>query len=134
MNSDMALNDPASYEKLLRDYQELQLRVTRFSAVEQQLKNANSQLDQELELHKKLQRYSFKALHVGSEEELLALMAESIIDVLEVEFSFVYVKYNAFPEKSLFKYEGFEYTGSTEFLHNSLPLLAKEKIAAGSYR
>jgi hypothetical protein len=38
------------YDKLLNDYRDLQLRVSRFSFIEQQLVNTRDQLDHELVL------------------------------------------------------------------------------------
>ena len=65
-------------EKLLADYRELQLRVTRFSAVEQELINTRDQLDAELVLYKRLNDFikdAFKrwilmcARNVGTSEK-----------------------------------------------------------------
>jgi len=50
------------YDELLKQYRELQLRVTRFSAVEQELINTRDRLDHELVLHQRLHRYNSDAL------------------------------------------------------------------------
>ena len=50
------------FQKLLADYRELQLRVTRFSAIQQDLINTRDRLDHELELYKRLQKFNSQAV------------------------------------------------------------------------
>ena len=85
------INDP---EKLLQDYRELQLRVTRFSFVEQQLINTRDRLDHELELYKRLNKFSSLALRDNTEEDYYRLIVESVVDVFEVETSIFFVEFS----------------------------------------
>lgn len=80
------------YEKLLKEYQQLQLRVTQFSNVEQELINTRDRLDQELVLYKRLNRFNTDALKDISYENLLQLGVEAIVDIFETESSIVYVQ------------------------------------------
>ena len=52
------MNSQKDYEKLLQDYHDLQLRVTQFSNIEQQLINTQDKLDSELLLYKRLQKFN----------------------------------------------------------------------------
>ena len=77
------------YDELLKQYRELQLRVTRFSAVEQELINTRDRLDHELVLHQRLHRYNSDALKEADESAFFQLEAEAIVDVFELESSFI---------------------------------------------
>lgn len=99
-----------NFDSLLREYKELQLRVTRFSYIEQQLINAKDKLDHELVLYKRLNKFSNSALKSSKFEDFLTLSVEGIIDVLEVEASAILVVENA--------------TGNTYFFSESLHLTA----------
>jgi PAS domain S-box-containing protein len=88
---------PNDYDKLLKDYRDLQLRVTRFSFIEQQLVNTRDQLDHELVLYKRLNKFNKDALKDLSEIEFITLVAETIIDILEIEVSVFCISY---PEES----------------------------------
>jgi PAS domain S-box-containing protein len=79
-------------EQLRRAYSELQLRVTRFSAVEQELINTRDLLDHELEMYKRLDTFNRSALRAGDSEDFLRQVTEAIIDVFELESSVVYVE------------------------------------------
>lgn len=85
--SDQHSNHQSSYEDLLKQYRELQLRVTRFSAIEQELINTRDRLDHELVLHQRLHRYNSDALKETDEAAFFQLEAEAIVDVFEVEAS-----------------------------------------------
>jgi len=78
-----------AYEKLLKEYRELQLRVTKFSAVEQELINIRDRLDNELDMYKRLHQYSSKALRQETKKELLRFSTEAIVDIFETEGSLV---------------------------------------------
>ena len=80
------------FQKLLADYRELQLRVTRFSAIQQDLINTRDRLDHELELYKRLQKFNSQALQNIDEESFVRIVLEHIIDILEVEAAIVYIK------------------------------------------
>ena len=79
--------DQPDYKSLLEQYRELQLRVTRFSATQQELINTRDRLDQELELYKRLNRFSQDSLAEMSTSRFLQLVAEAMIELLEVESS-----------------------------------------------
>jgi len=83
-----------AYEKLLKDYRELQLRVTKFSAVEQELINIRDRLDNELEMYKRLHQYSSRALRQETKKELLRFTTDAIVDIFETEGSLVLFERN----------------------------------------
>ena len=83
------MND--SSESLLKEYRELQLRVTRFSVIEQELINTRDRLDHELILYKRLQGFTQRAIQNINLFEFITLLLESIIDIVEVESSFIYI-------------------------------------------
>ena len=66
----MTLNhsEPLPYDELLRRYEALQLRVTRFSTVEQRLVDAQYQLDEELGRFARIHAFTSKAIHVGGDQ------------------------------------------------------------------
>lgn len=121
-----------SYEALLRDYQQLQLRVTRFSFIEQKLINAQDQLDHELILYKRLNQYSNKALKAGNINNFLSLSVEAIVDILEVEAAIVLIENNLTGQSSVF-YEGVELVSEeiisevTTDLHSLSEIVGKSK-------
>lgn len=84
--------EDSKYEKLSNDYKDLQLRFTRFSAVEQELINARDRLDQELELYKRLQKYSYQVLTIEDLNDLLQIITEALVDILEIECVIVYYR------------------------------------------
>jgi PAS domain S-box-containing protein len=79
-------------DELKARYSALQLRVTRFASVEQQLINARDSLDYELVMYKRLSDFSTKIIKAATLDELLNLTTESIVDVTEMEFSVVCLK------------------------------------------
>jgi PAS domain S-box-containing protein len=83
--------EQSKYDSLLKEYRDLQLRVTRFSFIEQQLINTKDQLDHELILYKRLNQFNNEALKFHSDEEFIQLAAETIVDVLEIEASAIYI-------------------------------------------
>ncbi len=83
------MDDKNDYDALLKEFRDLQLRVTRFSSVEQQLINTRDRLDQELELYKRLNRFQSASLTSKTREDFLRLVAEAVVDILEVECSLV---------------------------------------------
>lgn len=94
-----------SFSSLLREYQELQLRVTRFSYIEQQLINAQDKLDHELVLYKRLNKFSNNALKSHDVNEFLTMAVEGIVDILEVEASMILIVENE-TGKNIFLSEG----------------------------
>ena len=95
------------YDDLLKKYNELQLRVTQFSHVEQQLINTNDSLDHELVMYKRLNNFNSEALNTPNEIEFVELISEAIIDIFEVESSFVFIKFNNPDKNSKLIAEGF---------------------------
>jgi PAS domain S-box-containing protein len=75
------------YESLLSKYLELQLRVTQFSGVEQQLINTRDKLDHELVLYKRFLEFSTKTILASSWSEFNQMVSEFLIDIFEVEYS-----------------------------------------------
>jgi PAS domain S-box-containing protein len=100
------MNSQKDYEKLLQDYHDLQLRVTQFSNIEQQLINTQDKLDSELLLYKRLQKFNTQALKESSKQNLVRLITESVIDILEIESSLVYFKDHEDASHSLLLDEG----------------------------
>ncbi|MFM2134639.1 MAG: hypothetical protein RL021_39 [Bacteroidota bacterium] len=86
------VNDSHELERLKAAYEQLQLRVTRFSAVEQELINTRDLLDHELEMYKRLHLFNRSAIVFGNKEGFIALIAEAIIDIFELEASIVYIE------------------------------------------
>lgn len=72
-------------DDLLRRYEELQLRVTRFSAVEMQLVAARQRLDRQVGVHTRMQEFNTRALQRMDEVAFNRLTAESLVDSFEVE-------------------------------------------------
>ncbi|MFN5210195.1 MAG: ATP-binding protein [Bacteroidota bacterium] len=80
------------YKKLLDEYRALQLRVTRFSATEQELINTRDKLDHELEQYKRLQQLTQKAIRKISPHDLINTLLEGIVDVVETEVAMILIK------------------------------------------
>ncbi|MCF8424840.1 MAG: PAS domain S-box protein [Bacteroidia bacterium] len=124
------MNSQKDYEKLLQDYHDLQLRVTQFSNIEQQLINTQDKLDSELLLYKRLQKFNTQALKEYSKQNLVRLITESVIDILEIESSLVYFKDHEDATHSLLLEEGLSidyfnkpnYIEDLELLCNNKPL------------
>lgn len=86
------MNSETSYDALLKQYRELQLRVTRFSVVEQQLINTRDRLDHELVMYKRLSNFNVDALNESKECGFFKLVAEAIVDIFEVEVGVAHVR------------------------------------------
>jgi PAS domain S-box-containing protein len=78
-----------SYEELAKQHQELQRRVTRYLAMEQELINTRDQLDHELVIYKRLNDFNRQALKTEDAREFLQLVVESAVDIFETAFSFI---------------------------------------------
>jgi PAS domain S-box-containing protein len=76
-----------SYDELLKRYEALQLRVTRFSTVEQRMVDAQYQLDEELGRFGRIHAFTSKAINAVSDQEFADMVAEAMLDVFEQEFS-----------------------------------------------
>jgi PAS domain S-box-containing protein len=79
------LSETPSYNELLQSYRDLQLRVTRFSSVEQELINTRDRLDHELVLYRRLQDFSNKAISENSLNGFFRKVVESVVDIFETE-------------------------------------------------
>ena len=77
-----------TYEELQQAYLELQSRVTRFSAKEQELINVRDMLDQELVGYKRMNEFHAAAIEVSEVPQLLELVAETLVDLFETEIGF----------------------------------------------
>lgn len=83
--------DKLTHEELKERYRELQLRVTRFSATEQELINTRDRLDHELELYKRLHKYNETAAKVTGLDDYFQVMAEALVDVFDLESGLILV-------------------------------------------
>lgn len=101
------------YDDLLRQYRELQQRVTRFSSVEQDLINTRDRLDHELIAYKRLHTFTERALEDIASGRLHALIAESIVDIFEVESSVILVR-NLNDDSLQLETEGLSFSGLTD--------------------
>jgi PAS domain S-box-containing protein len=102
------VSDTDEYNKLLEEYRNLQLRVTKFSAVEQAMINIRDRLDSELDMHKRMHTYSTLALKCNSENEFAALTAESIVGIFETEMALVFIDKLQDQQSYIFSWEGVE--------------------------
>ena len=93
---------PKNLKMLQSAYEELQLRVTRFSVVEQKLKDTQDQLDHELTLYKRLSQFNSTALKLQSTDRINQLAVETIVDILEVEAAIISIKDCSSGTKSIY--------------------------------
>ena len=100
------MSDTEEFNKLLAEYRDLQLRVTKFSAVEQAMINIRDRLDSELDMHKRMHTYSTLALECNSEYEFAALTAESIVGIFETEMALVFIDKLQDRQSYIFSWEG----------------------------
>ena len=96
------MNQQIEYDKLLKDFRDLQLRVTRFSAIEQELINTRDKLDQELELYKRMQHYNSEMLKRKNDDDFFGFVTEGFVDVLEVESAIIIFKSFEFDKPKLY--------------------------------
>ncbi|MEI6765617.1 MAG: ATP-binding protein [Bacteroidota bacterium] len=92
--------------ELIRRYNELQLKVTRFSAIEQELINTRNSLDNEIVIHKRMHAFNRNALKEISDGAFLKLIAEAIVDIFEVETGLAFFGNFDEPASILFGIEG----------------------------
>lgn len=79
-----------SYDELLKQYRDLQLRVTQFSVVEQQLINTRDRLDHELVMYKRLNDFNGNAFRESGDCSFFRNVAEAIVDIFEMEVGLSY--------------------------------------------
>ena len=72
-------------EVLKQRYDDLQRRVTRFSAVEQELIDTRNRLDCELGRFGRIHAFSTRALQATSDEAFAIMVADALLDVFELE-------------------------------------------------
>ncbi|MFM9056829.1 MAG: hypothetical protein ACKOQY_09125, partial [Bacteroidota bacterium] len=119
------------YKSLLEQYRELQLRVTRFSATQQELINTRDRLDQELELYKRLNRFSQDSLTEMSTSQFLRLVAEAMIELLEVESAVaILVRGGGHPEP-LLVHEGHLSKDDTSILYDAIKAVSSKQNKTG---
>jgi len=82
------LPNKPSYDELHQAYLDLQLRVTRFSAKEQELINARNLLDRELLGYKRMNDFHVAAIDLRDIPSLLTLIAETVVDLFDVEIGY----------------------------------------------
>lgn len=93
--------------ELSRKYEELQLRVTRFSVTEQELIHARDRLDRELMVYRRMQQFNSRALEEMTNETFAKLVTESLIDIFEVEVAFVVIESGNASVSAVVDAEGF---------------------------
>jgi len=103
-----------AYDKLLKEYRELQLRVTRFSAVEQQLINIRDRLDNELDMYKRIQLFSSRALAIQNKIDFIRHIADGVVDIFETEGSIVLYERGGADPVSILYFEGIPFNGISE--------------------
>jgi PAS domain S-box-containing protein len=118
------MSEQPSYDELLKQYRDLQLRVTRFSATEQELINTRDRLDHELVLHQRLHRYNSEALKEPSEAGFFQLESEAIVDVFETEGSIIFYVPTDGGELAIYK-EGIPFKVDKEWLEEARQLASK---------
>jgi PAS domain S-box-containing protein len=129
------LFDDYKYVQLHQEYLELQSRVTKFSSTQQELIKTRDILDQELVRYKRLNEFFSKAIRIGDIEVLLRLTCEAVIDVFELQISYIsFHKVNSDDdEKELVFCEG---VGLPEkkLVHNDLEKLESVNIYSGVFK
>lgn len=105
-HNDLKHDQPGAFEELLKRYNDLQLRVTRFSSVEQQMINIRNRLDHEIAMHKRMHDCNKRALLEMTDEEFSKFVAESVVDIFEVEVGLAVITHPDNLSKQLLGIEG----------------------------
>jgi signal transduction histidine kinase len=112
-------------EQLLEYARELQMRVSKFSSVEQQLINIRDRLDAEVLIHKQMNAFNERAFQVNESYAFFQLVAESVLDIFEFEFG-IAIQYQKGQEDSiLFVTEGISIP---QLAHHCLKTAFEEKF------
>lgn len=115
-----------TYDELLIRYRDLELRVTRFFAIEQKLINIRHKLDNEIVRHKRMHHLNQKAQDELSDQDYCNLMAEAIVDVFEVEFGILIFRINENNSlRSWIGCEGIDSFDADTLLEKLVPLCKK---------
>lgn len=115
--------DKLTHEELKERYRELQLRVTRFSATEQELINTRDRLDHELELYKRLHKYNETAAKVSGLDDYFQVMTEALVDVFDLESGLILVLDSSDHTSKLYS-ESIHIEGKEERISNDLKTLS----------
>lgn len=105
-----------SHEELYQAYLELQARVTQFSSKEQELINVRDQLDQELVAYKRMNDFHAAAIEVHDVSDLLALIAETVVDLFETEMGYACFEDPNHPDGHIEHLEGGRKSMGEEYL------------------
>jgi len=84
-------NELNELEALKRKYEELQLRITRFSVTEQELIYARNQLDREVLIYRRMQRFNSLAFEEMNDEAFMKMVCESLLDIFELEIALMII-------------------------------------------
>ena len=125
--------DSKSREELLKEYRELQLRVTRFSATEQELINTRDRLDHELELYKRLYKYNALALKARTYEDFYHLLCEAVVDVFEVESAIIFLREKNLGTGSFLYTEGLKLDCSINEISQEIDSVIQEFNSVGTH-
>ena len=125
--------DQKSREELLKEYRELQLRVTRFSATEQELINTRDRLDHELELYKRLYKYNALALKAKTYEDFYHLLCEAVVDVFEVESAIIFLREKKLKTGPFLYTEGLKLDCSTNEISQEIDAIIQEFNGVGTH-
>lgn len=79
----------SDYLELKKKYNELQLRITRFSVIEQELIHARNLMDREVLIYRLMQQFNTRALEELTDKQFCILVAESLLEIFEVEVAYV---------------------------------------------
>ena len=82
-------NTSLEYQELKMKYDELQLRVTRFSVIEQELIHARNQMDKEVLIYRQMQQFNSKAQEDITDDYYCRLVTESLLEIFEIEIAFI---------------------------------------------
>ena len=110
-----SLNNSPDYLELKKKYDELQLRVTRFSVIEQELIHARNQMDQEVMIYRQMQQFNTKALEDITDEFYTRLVTETLLEIFETEVAFVCIDIPNTGNSALRHIEGFSLNEEQKF-------------------
>lgn len=109
------LNNSPDYQELKKKYDELQLRVTRFSVIEQELIHARNQMDQEVMIYRQMQQFNTKALEDITDEFYTRLVTETLLEIFETEMAFVCIDIPNTGNSALRHVEGYSLNEEQKF-------------------
>lgn len=110
-----SLNNSLDFQELKKKYDELQLRVTRFSVIEQELIHARNQMDQEVMIYRQMQQFNTKSLEDTTDEFYIRLVTETLLEIFEIEVAFVCIDIPNTGNSALRHIEGFTLNDEQKF-------------------